>query len=254
MKLSNDELMDIALDSAKDAFMVSRKYLLDPKVISSNKKDIKTLIDIEMNDVIISKLMQTDIPVLSEEGDKNKLNDLLWIVDPLDGTLNFSRNFNCYSISISLWKGDSPLIGLVYDISSDKIYQNTNFLRATLNNTTICVSNIRQIEDAILATGFSSGTSYETNDLLSLVAKVQSFKKVRALGSASIMLAHVATGIFDVYYEKDIYLWDVAAGLSIVKASGGEFFIRKTDNNFKYEVLASNSFLFKECYNLLIKE
>ena len=254
MKLSNDELMDIALNSAKDARLVSRKYMLDPKVISNDKKDIKTLIDIEMNNVIISKLIQTDIPVLSEEGKKNKLNGLLWIVDPLDGTLNFSRNFNCYSISISLWKGDLPLIGLVYDISSEKIYQNSNFLRATLNNKTIGVSSVSQIEDAILATGFSSGTSYETNNLLSLVTKVQSFKKLRALGSASIMLAHVASGIFDVYYEKDIYLWDVAAGLSIVKASGGKYFIRKTNNNFKYEVLASNSFLFEDCYNLLIKE
>ena len=67
------------------------------------------------------------------------------------------------------------------------------------------------------------------------------------------MLSYVAEGIFDVYYEKDIYLWDVAAGLSLVKESGGEIFYQCTDGKFKYEVLASNKKIFKESKKLLIK-
>jgi myo-inositol-1(or 4)-monophosphatase len=67
------------------------------------------------------------------------------------------------------------------------------------------------------------------------------------------MLCHVANGIFDVYYEKDIYIWDVAAGLSLVEEAGGQFFLRRTPGTFKYEVLASNKALFQKAKSLLIK-
>ena len=92
----------------------------------------------------------------------------------------------------------------------------------------------------------------EFQNLFSFIENVQKFKKIRAIGSASLMLAYVAEGVFDVYYEKDIYIWDVASGLSLVKEAGGMIFFKKT-NEFKYEVLASNKLIFDEAKHLLIK-
>ena len=103
-----------------------------------------------------------------------------------------------------------------------------------------------------MATGFPSDANYDSENLLNLVNNIQNFKKIRAIGSASLMLAYVAEGVFDVYYEKDIFLWDVASGLSLVKEAGGMIYYKKT-TGFKYEVLASNKLLFNKAKELLIK-
>ena len=252
MKIDIDELFQIALNAANDAKNSSIKYIIDSKIISHELKDIKTMADIEMNNIIISHLKLTGIPILSEESEKKHHNGYIWIVDPLDGTLNFSRGYGCYSISISLWNDDTPLIGIVYDIFNNQVYTSKKSKGTFLGTKSLHVSNTNQLQDAILATGFSSGANYHTDSLYGLVKQVQIFKKVRAIGSASIMLSYVASGVFDVYYEKDIYLWDIAAGLSLVKESGGKFIIRKTDDKFKYEVLASNKLLFNECRNIFM--
>jgi myo-inositol-1(or 4)-monophosphatase len=251
MTINNEVLLEVALNAANKAKIIAYKYRLDSKIISSEFKDIKTLVDIEMNETIISYLKSTGIPILSEESEKIEQSDIFWIVDPLDGTLNFTRGYGCFSISISLWKGQNPELGVVYDIFNNRVYKSINHLGAKLDKLNILVSKTSRIQDAILATGFPSGADYQTNILLSIVKKIQVFKKIRAIGSASIMLSYVASGVFDVYYEKDIYLWDVAAGLSLVKEAGGKYFMRATDKAHKFEVLASNKILFEECKSIL---
>ena len=211
------------------------------------------MVDFKMNEIIISHLKLTSIPILSEEGEKKEFKSLFWIVDPLDGTLNFTRGFGFYSVSISLWDFNSPVLGIVYDIYNNQIYSSKKSFGARLGHTKLKVSTTNSIKDAILATGFPSGANYQTDILLSLVSKIQLFKKIRAIGSASIMLSYVACGVFDVYYEKDIYLWDVAAGLALIEEAGGKFSIKKSSNEHKYEVLASNNILFDECQNILLQ-
>ena len=113
------------------------------------------------------------------------------------------------------------------------------------------LSEVSEIKEAILATGFPSGANYQTKDINVFVRNVQLFKKVRAVGSAALMLSYVSAGIFDVYYENDIYLWDVAAGLALVEGAGGRIYYRQ-NSGMKYEVLASNKNIFDQVKSLLI--
>ena len=251
MNYTINDLFQIALSAAIEAKNLAKKNILNPKVLSNDFKDIKTLVDHEMNEIIISHLKSTCIPILSEEGEKKNNKNIFWIVDPLDGTLNFARGFGCYSVSISLWENDSPILGIVYDISNNKVYTSKKSFGARLGHNKLKVSTTHRIQDAILATGFPSGANYQTDVLLSIVTKIQLFKKIRTIGSASLMLSYVASGVFDVYYEKNIYLWDVAAGLALVEEAGGKFLIKKSGKDFKYEVLASNNILFEECKSVL---
>jgi myo-inositol-1(or 4)-monophosphatase len=247
-------LEKIAENASKKAYITAKKFIDDAIVLSEKDKDIKTLADEEINNIIINELINTKIPIISEEIDNQKINisNRCWIIDPLDGTLNFSRQFPCSSISIALWDNNLPLLGLVKNIFDGTLY--TSFLNkgTKKNSSYINVSQVSEINNAVLSTGFPSGANYESDNLLSFVKNIQKFKKIRAIGSASLMLAYVAEGVFDVYYEKDIYLWDVASGLSLVKEAGGEIFFKKTDG-FKYEVLASNKLIFNKAKDLLIK-
>ena len=100
--------------------------MLDAKVISSDGKDIKTQADISINDFLINFLSKADsaIPILSEEGLSNNLiiPNLCWIIDPLDGTYNFTRKFPHAAVSICLWENEEPIIGVIGDIFTGSIY------------------------------------------------------------------------------------------------------------------------------------
>lgn len=248
-------LLEVAKTAAIEAQIIAATFLDDAQVLSSNFKDIKTQADIQLNDLIIEHLLATNLPILSEEvecGNSN-LPGICWIIDPLDGTYNFSRGFPCAAISIALWQNSTPIIGVVKDIFTNDIYFASDSAGSYLNGKPMVVSKIRQVNEAIIATGFPSGASYQTEDLMAFVRNVQIFKKVRTIGSASMMLSYVAAGVFDVYYENDIYLWDVAAGLALVAEAGGKIYLKAKPGTFKCEVLASNPFLFEEAGNLLLR-
>ncbi len=247
-------LEKIAENTSKKAYIIAERFISDAVILSNKNKDIKTLADEEINKCIINELKSTEIPIISEEINNQNINiyKQCWIIDPLDGTLNFSRQFPCSSISIALWDNAMPTLGLVRNIFDDSLYTSYINKRTKKNNHHVNVSQVADIRNAILATGFPSGANYEYENLLPFVKKVQKFKKIRAIGSASLMLSYVAEGVFDVYYEKDIFLWDVAAGLSLVKEAGGVIFYKKTIG-FKYEVLASNKLIFNKAKELLIK-
>jgi myo-inositol-1(or 4)-monophosphatase len=248
-------LLPIAEKAANKALQIALSFLNDPGIIKNDFKDIKTIADLRMNECILEELELTQIPILSEESEflSNKIPEECWIVDPLDGTYNFSRRYPCAGISIAYIKHGLPVLGVVKDIFNNITYSSLLEKGARKNEVEMEVSKTDDLKDAILATGFPSGASYETNNLLDFVRNIQEFKKIRAIGSASLMLSSVADGIFDVYYEKDIYLWDVAAGLSLVEEAGGQFMLRKTTGIFKCEVLASNKILFEKAKALLIK-
>ena len=248
------DLLNIAEKAACDAQIIANNYMSDSQIISSNYKDIKTVADMRMNDQIIKCLKPTNIPIFSEELDNaKKLPVQCWIVDPLDGTFNFSRGFPYVGISISLWQNDKPQLGVVRDIFANTSYSSSLDQVSKFGSVTIKVSETKELKDAILATGFPSGAIYDDAELLPFLKSIQVFKKIRSLGAASLMLSNVASGIFDVYYEKNIYLWDVAAGLSLVKEAGGKIFYRQNADTMKYEVLASNKNLFEESKSFLIR-
>lgn len=250
----NINLLDIAITAATAGAKLAKQYLNDAGIVSNSGKDVKTIADIEVNNIILSYLIPTGIPILSEEDTniETSMPSLCWIVDPLDGTYNFIRKFPLASVSIALWSDKGPQIGIVQNIFNSDIFIASVNTHATLNGNNISVSSIDDLSSSLLSTGFPSGSSYDTEDLLKIVRNIQVFKKVRTIGSASMMLAYVSKGVFDVYYENGIYLWDVAAGLCLVKQAGGEYTLRPTAEPYKYEVLASNKALFRDAEKTLM--
>ena len=247
------DLLKIAERAASEAQKIAFGYRSDAQVLSSIYKDIKTQADLEMNECIIQVLKSTNIPIISEEMENtfDIIPARCWIIDPLDGTYNFSRRFPCSGISISLWENNEPVLGVIKDIFTNSTFSCRSNNGSFQDGVVIKVSEVPGVKDSILATGFPSGASYLTKDLATFVKNVQSFKKVRAIGTASLMLSYVSAGIFDAYYENDIYLWDVAAGLALVKEAGGKIYYRKK-SGMKYEVLAANRGIFDEVKSLLI--
>ena len=237
-----EEFFSTAMHAARLAGeqLVSRRNEFE--VTGSLGKDLKSEADLAAEKVIFSRLDSTGIPVLSEESrSETKWRDgMVWIVDPLDGTLNYVRGLDLYCVSIALWRDGNPLLGVIYQPASGNTFSGIVGVGATFNGASIRPSSLTHIERAVICTGFPSGRDYATDSLFDFLKLVRSFKKVRLLGSAALSLAYVAAGYVDAYCEEDIWLWDVAAGLALVKAVGGDIGDVSWGSDLKGYVMATN--------------
>jgi len=226
--------------------MLQENFLSNAGILSNSGKDIKTVADQAAHEFIVGKLTNTGIPIISEEGNalSFNLNDHQWIIDPIDGTFNFTRGFEMAAVSIALWDNGIPILGVVHHLFTNEVFSSFQHRGAFKNDHRISVSAVKQKNEAILATGFPSGRDYSKGSLDKFIINVQEYKKIRMLGSASLMLTYVACGCLDVYYEEDIYIWDVAAGLAIILEAGGKYSIQPGSSDIKYNVKATNNFLF----------
>jgi len=223
--------MEKHLEIAKEIALIVGKTLKKQfeenyiKINNEEGRDIKLQSDIDSEKLIIDLLKdKTEFSVLSEEcglieGD-NK--EFLWIIDPLDGSLNFSRGIEINCISIGLWKGEKPVLGVIYNFLNDNMFEGICNKGAFLNEKPIHVSGIKEMSKSIICTGFPVYRSFEDNSLKGFLSKIQSYKKVRLLGSAAYSLSLLAKGSVEAYSEDKIGFWDVAAGIAIVIAAGGK--------------------------------
>jgi myo-inositol-1(or 4)-monophosphatase len=210
-------------------------------------KDIKLASDVHAETRILEILRSgSEYPILSEEsGADSGFTDSgkHWIVDPLDGTFNFSRGIPLWSVSIALWRGNEPVLGVVHEPLRGSIYSGLVGTGAWDGEQAIRVSNVSQVGKAALATGFPVGRSFKTESLHHFVEQVASFKKVRLVGSAAISLSMLASGSIEAYQEDDIQYWDVAAGLALVAAAGGRFDMKAGSSQWQRNIVASNGCL-----------
>tara|TARA_Y100000768_G_scaffold388745_1_gene386746 strand:- start:9425 stop:10165 length:741 start_codon:yes stop_codon:yes gene_type:complete len=216
--------LEIAIEAALKAFqIIDIEKTKQNKVESTSSRDVKIFADKKSEKVIIKFLESTtSFSILSEEiGFIDKKSKYVWIIDPVDGSVNFSRGIPLSSVSIGLWKNNEPILGVIYDINNKDLYKGIVGLGAWKNQNKINVSNIENNSSAIICTGFPIATDFSENSIHDFVSKVKDFKKVRLLGSASLSLAYLASSCVDAYFEKDIKIWDVAAGIPIVLAAGG---------------------------------
>jgi myo-inositol-1(or 4)-monophosphatase len=235
---------EIALAAAREAGVILVSPSTPFDVLSSQGKDLKSAADLAAERAIITRLEQTGIPIIAEEtrADRNLLSsERVWVVDPLDGTLNYTRHFPLYCVSIGLWDSGKPLLGCVFDPLRNQMFSGIVGRGAWCNEQPLSVSRVSDFGQAVLCTGFPSSRSFETETLNRFVAEVKRFKKLRLLGSAALSLAYVAAGYADCYCEEGIWLWDVAAGLAIVEAAGGSIKWSAWDAQLKATVIAANS-------------
>ena len=235
------ELARCAIREAVDA--LNDSHAADGRVFFEKGRDIKLEADLVLNKELTTRLLDiTGIRCLSEED--TGLSDIhkeesFWIVDPLDGSMNFSRKLPLYCISVALWRGKGPAIGIIYDIDRQTMYCALDG-KATTNNRIIRIGCLEKPDRAMLATGFPVLTDFSEKSLHVFTNFSRRFKKVRMLGSAALSLAWVAEGKLDAYFERDIMLWDVAAGLAIVEAAGGEYLMLPGRHPNSFDVLAGN--------------
>ncbi|MHC1738582.1 MAG: inositol monophosphatase [Ignavibacteriaceae bacterium] len=223
---------------------ISELFCGDINIESENGRDIKIEADKISENIITKHLtLYSNYKVLSEENSL-KLNylieDYIWIVDPLDGSLNFSRRIPLFCISIGLWKRGKPLLGVVYDISRNELYFGKNKIGAFCEKKRIFTSKISDKSRAILATGFPVYSDFDTSSLKRFISKIQKFKKIRLLGSAAYSIILVASGSIEAYCEDNIAIWDVAGALAILNASGGEYVLEEGKSINLVNIYATN--------------
>ena len=238
------------LETAIRAAKESGKLLLDKRIhlnknLESSSKDTKLLADIESEKLIKEILNNSsEYQILGEEGGKSAddLGDIYWVVDPLDGTANYNREIPICCVSIGLIKNMKPILGVIYDFDNDDLYTgDTLNTKSTKNDTFIQVSDYINKEDSVLITGLPHATDYSDKSLENMIKDMQTWKKVRMIGSAAIASCYIASGKAEMYKENGIYLWDIIAGAAIVESAGGQAQILNLRENFQVDVVFSNS-------------
>lgn len=159
---------------------------------------------------------------LGEEGGASGSGDLRWIVDPLDGTLNFVQGLPHWCVSVALWDADGPLAGCILDPLKDDCFDAVRGGGARWNGQPMAVSRQSSLEGAFLATGFA----FQLGERFPLWNRALQriwprAKGIRRAGSAALDLAYVACGIYDGFFELGLKPWDMAAGALLVREAGG---------------------------------
>lgn len=206
-------------------------------------REMKAEADRVVESVILKILRTTDIKILSEEsGEENDTVDsqLRWVVDPIDGTVNFIRMIGPSAVSIGLWEGENPIFGVVGEYPSGVIYWGGHGFGAFADKDSIRVSSVNDSSKAILCSGFPSRFDFSSKSIEKSFKIYSEFGKVRMLGAASLSILQVARGSADAYIERDIMIWDVAAALAILQGAGGEFSISPGRFENSHDIFASN--------------
>ena len=156
------------------------------------------------------------IKSFSHQGDQ-----LVWVVDPLDGTTNYVHGYPNYAVSVALARGSELLVGVIYDPLHDQCFTAAAGRGAWCNGVRLRVSTTTKLADSLLAVSLPARVARDSPDLLDFIEIVQHCQGIRRSGSAALNLAHVADGSLDAFWATHIQPWDVAAGVLLIREAGG---------------------------------
>jgi myo-inositol-1(or 4)-monophosphatase len=258
----NNSALTAAVNAARAAGRVMCTNLrLEKKVILATHHDIKLELDVRCQKMIERTLRRAfpDIAILGEEGIVGDPEaPTRWVVDPIDGTVNFTYGIPHACVSIALQaRGQSrsgrvqeadfnTLVGVVYDPFTDEMWTAIRGQKAKLNGTPITVSRRKTVAEAIVALGFAKEKHTLEKMLPTLHRLIQRVRKIRIMGAAALSLVYVGTGRMDGYIEYGLRLWDIAAGGLIVECAGGVFWRKAVAGDYAYKMVASNRPLAEE--------
>ena len=216
------------------------------KIEYKGKNDLVSYVDKEAEKRLVSGLSEI-LPgsgFIAEEGTSTHKSDTYnWIIDPLDGTTNFTHGLPVFAISIALLKRGELALGVVYEINKDECFHAVKGQGAFLNHMPIKVSPIKTIDKALLATGFPYYDFDQMKQYLNIINEfMQTTHGLRRMGSAAVDLAYTACGRFEGFFEYNLNAWDVAAGALIVQEAGGTVTDFKGGKDFLFgrEIVAGN--------------
>lgn len=244
-----------AIKAARAAGRIMRGNWNSPKHVNqSEAHDIKLELDVRCQKSIekILRRAYPQIPLLGEEGCSGDIDaPLRWVVDPIDGTVNYFFGMPHAAVSIALQlraTGHSShiaLLGVIYDPFTDELWTVIRGDKTKLNGKAVHVSKRAKVSESIIAMGFSKSRENMEKSIPHLNRIARRAKKIRIMGSAALELAYVATGRLDAYIERTINIWDIAAGGLMVENSGGEMFLKKLPDG-RLRMCADNGLLRKK--------
>ena len=231
------------------------------QVSTKGPGDFVTSADKRTEKILIEELKKAhpEYGIITEEtGIINKSNtNNRWIIDPIDGTMNFLNGIPQFAISIGYEEEGEVKCGVIFNPIMNEMFSAEKGNGAYLNNSRIRVSNKKKIKDALLVTGGPKGASKIKKKIFSEYIKISNHvSSVRKFGSAALDMAYVACGRFDGYWQRELNYWDIAAGIIILKEAGGfvDFFEEEEITPLKKNVLATNSNIHEELRGLINKK
>jgi len=258
-----NELLNCAINAAIKAGAILKEGFGTSFEIASKegKNNLVTEYDKKSESLIIDHIKNIfpDHVYLAEESGKTgiKQNGIVrWIIDPLDGTVNFAHSLPLFSVSIAAELDDDILCAVVYHPMLDELFTASKGQGAYLNGKKLSVSSNDDIESAFLVTGFPYNVNQNPcNCIDHFVSLIRKGIPVRRLGSAALDLAYVAAGRFDGFWEVYLNPWDVAAGILLVREAGG-LVTDYDDNQYKIgdrSLIATNQRIHKQISEVLSK-
>ena len=261
--ISLNKSLAVTVKAARAAGKLMRdNWHLPKRVNATDAHDIKLELDVRCQKTIQNILHAAfpQVAVLGEEGCTGDVNaEYRWVVDPIDGTVNYAFGIPHAAVSIALQvrspqskvhslKSSSMLhppfshltvLGVIYGPFTDELWTAVRGGPTRLNGRVVRVSRCTDVGKAVIAMGFSKSKQNLEKSLPHLTRLSRRALKVRIMGSAALELAYVASGRLDAYVERTINLWDIAAGALMVECSGGEFYTRPAPGG-KFRMCADN--------------
>jgi myo-inositol-1(or 4)-monophosphatase len=255
-------LLETAEDVARHAGGLLLEKSQEPrKLTNKGFRDWVTDADVAAQD-LIAKHIRSRFPdhgFLTEEAapDLPGEGDVIWIVDPLDGTSNYSRGQSNFCVSIAAAAGQDVQVGVIYDPVRDELFSAAINQVGTLNGEPIAVSEIEDPSRSIVGLDWGHSHTRRRKTLELLEAVAHDVHSVRAIGSAALALAWVAAGRLDAYFNVNLKRWDYAAGALLVTLAGGRFStVSDGPVNLAHPTescLASNGLLHQKYVDLLVR-
>lgn len=229
----NDYLITAAEAARTAGQLIKQNFGSELTVNEMKRHDIKLEMDVRSQQLITDFILarHPDHCILGEEGNANQGGDgaVEWIVDPIDGTVNYFFGIPHFCVSIAARERVSGrwLVGVIYDPMLDELWQVGEGVEATLNGVPLRVSGRAAMAEAVVTVGFSKTKESLDAGFLRYQKIAYEVRKTRMLGSAALAMAYIACGRLDAYVEEQISLWDIAAGKMLVEAAGGKVILRE---------------------------
>jgi myo-inositol-1(or 4)-monophosphatase len=240
--------LDLAIAAAQEAGVLLRaNFGKQLNVNALEDHDIKLELDVKTQELITARILEQfpDDAIYGEEGlAGNQASESQWIIDPIDGTVNYFYGLPHFCISIAQRVGQELQVGVIYDPMRDELWQVRKGGPALMNGVECHASKRVAVSDSILSVGFSKSKSTIDKGMPLFQDLVYRARKCRLMGSAALDMAYIASGRLDAYIESSVSLWDVAAGILLVEAAGGSVTMNpREDNPDKFSIVATNGHL-----------
>ncbi len=259
VNLNSKRALAEAVGAARTAGALMRRNLHRPKRANEvQQHDIKLELDVRCQKIIERRLLKAfpQSSVLGEEGVLgDQASEYRWVVDPIDGTVNFAYTIPHACVSIALQKkatdgeraeyadGYDSIVGVVYDPFNDELWTAIRGGPARLNGRVVRVSSRAKLPETVVSIGFAKSEESLLKMLPFFGQLARRVRKVRIMGAAALSLTYTATGRFDAYVERGLRLWDIAAGGLIVQCAGGEYWFEPIGGDHSYRTVADNGLL-----------